>query len=108
MCQHASSIAAAMHRLLPTHPQVTESLFRREHHVGSSVFEAALVSNYAVTVAECGESYTTRPAQGPICGVLYWSCKSRPLGLAFIPAALVNGGHGLHTRHLPLVFASPR
>ena len=102
MSQHLSSLSSRTHRMILSQPLVTENLFRREHHVGASVFEAALTANYATKVAEI-PLITQRVPQGLFAGALYWSAKSRPMGLTFVQSALVHRATG-YTRHLPLVY----
>ena len=104
MCQHLSTLGARTHRMLLTQGLVCKNLYRREHHVGGSVFEAALTANYATKVADI-PLLTARASQGLFSGSLYWSAKSRSMGLTYLQAALVHKATG-YTRHLPLVYGS--
>ena len=101
---HLSALADMLHKMQLAQPFVAESLFRREHHLGSSVFECALAANWPTKVADVSAT-VSRTQQGLMTGYLYHSAKGRPLGLTFMQSALINRATG-YSRHLPLVFGS--
>ena len=58
-----NTVVTMIHRMTLTLPHIVESLYRKEHHVGSSNFESALAANYAAKLSEVTHTFFGNPVE---------------------------------------------